>query len=169
MTLLTPPPESRTAVRRGDVGFSMIELMVVLTILAILIAVAVPSLLGATKPAADRRAETLLHTALLAGRAAAGDRDTFVGLGPTDLSTAEHSVRFVAASTDAASVRNEVSMRTGALGAADFLLVTSRSASGRCFALLDRSDAPTAFRVEDASATCRAADIDPVGAWDAAW
>ena len=168
MTLHTPHPETRTT-RRGDAGFSMIELMVVLTILAILIAIAVPSLLGATKPAADRRAETLLHTALLAGRAAAGDRDTYVGVGPTDLSTAEHSLRFVAASSDAASVRNEVSVRTGTIGSADVLLVTSRSASGRCFALLDRSDAPTSFRVDDAPATCRAADVDPAGAWDGAW
>ena len=167
MPLLTPHPRSRTA-RDGEAGFSMIELMVVLTILAILIAVAVPSLLSATKPAADRRAETILHTALLAGRAAAGDRDTYVGVGPADLSPAEHSLRFIAASSDAESVRNEVSVRTGTIGGADFLLVATRSASGRCFALLDRSDAPTAFRTAT-SATCRAADVDPAGPWDAAW
>lgn len=167
MPLLTPHPGARSD-RDGAAGFSMIELMVVLTILAILIAVAVPSLLGATKPAADRRAETLLHTALLAGRAAAGDRDTYLGVGPGDLSTAEHSIRFVTASQDAESVRNEVSVRTGTIGGADFLLVATRSASGRCFALLDRSDAPTAFRA-DGAASCRAEAVDPAGAWGAAW
>ena len=167
MPLLLPASSARRD-RDGAAGFSMIELMVVLTILAILIAVAVPSLLGATKPAADRRAETILHTALLAGRAASGDRDTYVGVGATGLSATEHSLRFVPAASDATSVRNEVSVRTGTLGGTDFLLVATRSASGRCFALLDRSDAPTAFRSEG-SATCRAADVDPVGAWDAAW
>ena len=161
----TPPP----APGRRDVGFSMIELMVVLTILAILIAVAVPSLLGATRPAADRRAGTILHTALLAGRSAAGDRATYAGLGPAELGAGEHSLRFLPASMDAASIRNEVSVRTGRLGVADFLLVTSRSASGRCFALLDRSDAPTAFRVVDDSPACRAIDLDPSAGWAAAW
>ena len=143
----------------------MIELIVVLTILAILIAAAVPTFLGATGPAADRRAETILHTALLAGRAAAGDRATYVGVGPEDLAAGEHSLRFLAAEADAASVRNEVSVRTGRLGAADFLLLASRSASGRCFALLDRSDVPTASRAVEDAPTCRAADLDPAGPW----
>jgi prepilin-type N-terminal cleavage/methylation domain-containing protein len=155
--------------RRREAGFSMIELMVVLTILAILIAIAVPNLLASTKPAADRRAETLLHTALAAGRAAQGDRDTYVGVTTAALSVAESSVRFVDASRDAASVRNEVSVRTGRLGSVDFLLVTSRSASGRCFALLDRGDAPTAYRSDDGGAPCAAADLNPLGAWDPAW
>ena len=161
MDLRTPHP----APSRRDVGFSMIELVVVLTILAILIAAAVPSLLGATRPAADRRAETILHTALLSGRAAAGDRATYVGVRPDDLAAGEYSIRFLAAEADAAAVRNEVSVRTGRLGTADYLLVASRSASGRCFALLDRSDAPTASRAADDAPTCRAADLDPSGPW----
>jgi prepilin-type N-terminal cleavage/methylation domain-containing protein len=168
MDLRTPPIQHRCDSRDAR-GFSLIELMVVLTILAILVAIAIPSLLAATKPAADRRAQTLLHAALLTGRAVAGDRDTYVGVGASDLAAAEHSLRFVGASTDAASVRNEVSVRTGSLGTVDYLIVSSRSASGTCFALIDRSDEPTSYRLDASAATCRAADMDPTGTWDAAW
>lgn len=161
MDLRTPYP----APARRETGFSMVELMVVLTILAILIAVAVPTLLGATRPSADRRAETILHTALLAGRAAAGDRGTYVGVRLADLAAGEYSLRFVAAGTEATSVRNEVSVRTGRLGASDFLLLASRSASGRCFALLDRTDAATAYRTVEGPTSCRTADLDPAAAW----
>jgi type IV pilus assembly protein PilA len=48
----------------ADAGFTLIELMVVLLILAILLAIAIPTFLGVTKSANDRAAQSNLNTAL---------------------------------------------------------------------------------------------------------
>ena len=48
-----------------DAGFTLIELMVVLLILAILLAIAIPTFLGVTKSANDRAAQSNLNTALV--------------------------------------------------------------------------------------------------------
>ena len=45
-----------------DSGFTPIELMVVLLILAILLAIAIPTFLGVTKSANDRAAQSNLNT-----------------------------------------------------------------------------------------------------------
>jgi type IV pilus assembly protein PilA len=48
----------------ADAGFTLIELMVVLLILAILLAIAIPTFLGVTSGANDRSAQSNLNTAL---------------------------------------------------------------------------------------------------------
>src|ERR1035441_6235112 len=53
-----------------DAGFTLIELMVVLLILAILLAIAIPTFLGVTKSANDRAAQSNLNTAMLNAKAA---------------------------------------------------------------------------------------------------
>jgi type IV pilus assembly protein PilA len=52
-----------------DAGFTLIELMVVLLILAILLAIAIPTFLGVTKSANDRAAQSNLNTALTNAKA----------------------------------------------------------------------------------------------------
>ena len=52
------------AVLGEDAGFTLIELMVVLLILAILLAIAIPTFLGVTGGANDRAAQSNLNTAL---------------------------------------------------------------------------------------------------------
>jgi len=51
---------------RGDQGFTLIELMMVVVILAVLIAVVIPTLLGLRHAAQDRAAHTDLRNLLLA-------------------------------------------------------------------------------------------------------
>jgi type IV pilus assembly protein PilA len=60
------------AIRRGlnkDEGFTLIELMVVVMIIAVLIAIAIPSFLGFRKSAQDRSAQSELRNVLLAEKA----------------------------------------------------------------------------------------------------
>ena len=60
------------AIRRGlkrDEGFTLIELMVVVMIIAVLIAIAIPSFLGFRSSAQDRSAQSELRNVLLAEKA----------------------------------------------------------------------------------------------------
>ena len=62
-----------------DAGFTLIELMVVLLILAILLAIAIPTFLGVTGGANDRAAQSNLNTALTTAKAAAANNNQSYG------------------------------------------------------------------------------------------
>ncbi len=53
----------------GSEGFTLIELMVVVMIIAVLIAIAIPSFLGFRKSAQDRAAQSEIRTVLLSEKA----------------------------------------------------------------------------------------------------
>src|SRR3984957_10647063 len=67
-SVVRPLRESRTAELEGggtaEAGFTLIELMVVLLIIAILLAIAIPTFLGVTGSANDRAAQSNLTSAL---------------------------------------------------------------------------------------------------------
>ncbi len=76
-----------------DAGFTLIELMVVLLILAILLAIAIPTFLGVTGGANDRAAQSNLNTALTTVKAAAANNNqTYSGLSTLRAERAEHLV-----------------------------------------------------------------------------
>src|SRR5580698_8143809 len=59
-------------VEEAEAGFTLIELMVVLLIIAILLAIAIPTFLGVTSTANDRAAQSNLTNALTEGKALYG-------------------------------------------------------------------------------------------------
>src|SRR5262249_26319599 len=61
-------------------GFTLIELLVVMVIIAVLIAIAVPSYIGFKKRAADSAAKANLRAALPAAEAFYADSKTYVGM-----------------------------------------------------------------------------------------
>src|ERR1700684_2502357 len=64
----------------AEAGFTLIELMVVLLIIAILLAIAIPTFLGVTGSANDRAAQSNLTNALTEAAAAyQGNGQTFQG------------------------------------------------------------------------------------------
>jgi prepilin-type N-terminal cleavage/methylation domain-containing protein len=65
---------------RTDGGWTLVELLVVVAILGILLAIAVPSYLGYTHRATDRTAEANLREALPSVEAYYTDQKTYVGL-----------------------------------------------------------------------------------------
>jgi prepilin-type N-terminal cleavage/methylation domain-containing protein len=74
---------------QDDKGFTLIELMVVVLIIAILIAIAIPTFLGLRERAQDRAAQAELRDGLTAAKAFYTDDETFTGFTPGDAGTAE--------------------------------------------------------------------------------
>ncbi len=63
----------------AEAGFTLIELMVVLLIIAILLAIAIPTFLGVTNTAGDRAAQSNLTNALTEGKALYEVNDAYHG------------------------------------------------------------------------------------------
>ena len=79
----------------ADAGFTLIELMVVLLILAILLAIAIPTFLGVTGGANDRAAQSNINTALTTAKAAeTQNNQTYTGITAASLHANEPSITF---------------------------------------------------------------------------
>jgi prepilin-type N-terminal cleavage/methylation domain-containing protein len=79
------PCGPRTRRLAAEEAFTLIELLVVLVIIAVLLAIAVPSYLGFKGRAADRAAQANLRAALPSAEAYYSDHLTYVGMGPAAL------------------------------------------------------------------------------------
>jgi type IV pilus assembly protein PilA len=82
-------------------GFTLIELMVVVLIIAILLAIAIPTFLGAQDRARDRGAQSELRNALTAAKTIATDNagqfqtgDPLAAIVATDMEIAEGSLTY---------------------------------------------------------------------------
>lgn len=112
-----------------DAGFTLIELMVVILIIAILMAIAIPTYLGARNRAENRAAQSDLRTTLSALNVFYGKRSSYNGLSATALAAIEPALSY----TNPVSSPNQVAVQ--ALGS-QAAIATDKSQSGRCFWLM---------------------------------
>jgi type IV pilus assembly protein PilA len=124
------------AVDGAEAGFTLIELMVVLLIMAILLAIAIPTFLGVKTGAQDRAVQSNLTNGLTsakAGYANGGTYQTTAALEVPVLNSAEPNITFqVAAAT---SGTNNLSVATSTDG--QELVLIGYSQSGQCWAAAD--------------------------------
>jgi type IV pilus assembly protein PilA len=120
---------------RSDEGFTLVELMVVVLIIAILMAIAIPTFLGARQKAQDRAMQANLRNALTAEKVYYVDGEAYTS-DKDELGALEPSLVFQGDSyPTAASESGDVYLKLGATD--QIVCVAGKSASGSFFVIKD--------------------------------
>ena len=129
-------------------GFTLIELMVVVLIIAILLAIAIPTFLGAQDRARDRGAQSDLRNGLTAAKTiATDDAGLFTNVDAVELQLTEGALNF-----DTAADPDFIDVVGGGAALEDEVLFFNRSASDNWFAISTNSQGEVA--------QCTAGDAD---------
>ena len=141
----------RKRLDRSEEGFTLIELMVVVLIIAILLAIAIPTFLGARSRAQDRAAQSNLRNALTAEKTYYTDAQAYSAT-TTDITAIEPNLVFGAATTGIAL--NQATTDPGGI------CLTKKSASGTYFAIWESASKGTYY----GKGTAAQADLSASGA-----
>jgi type IV pilus assembly protein PilA len=151
----------RKRLDRDEGGFTLIELMVVVLIIAILIAIAIPTFLGAQNRSRDRGAQSTLRNSISAAKTIATDNDGLfaTSLGPPvvpiafgDLNTAEPAITHAAA-----GAKKVVGVVTAADGTS--IVLYTQSASDKWFGMKSTSTGTVSFCSGAAAANVNTAAV----------
>ena len=123
--------------RENEEGFTLIELMVVVLIIAILLAIAIPTFLGARNRANDRAAQSSLRNALTAAKVLFTDQQDYTQATVADLLLEEPSLQFVPATTESTTAKM-VSVNPATIST---FYAAAYSKAGTCFYIMDNSAA----------------------------
>ena len=154
----------------GEGGFTLIELMVVVLIIAILLAIAIPTFLGAQNKAKDRAAQSGLRNTLTNGKTIYADSQDFTTATPAALNALEPGVVTKASGTNSAGPK-DISVVT----TKDSFVAAAKSDAGDCFYVREQLVATATIPVGVSfaklvgAATCDAATLPAVASFKAQW
>jgi type IV pilus assembly protein PilA len=153
----------RKRLNREEDGFTLIELMVVVLIIAILMAIAIPTFLGAQNKAKDRAAQSDLRNAITAVRTiATDDSGLFTNVNAVNLLAAEGGLTFAAG----AGTSTQIGFVADLLVTPNLLQMSKISASGTAYGVRLQSDGKTFYCKNAAIASVDAiADVCAGASW----
>ena len=132
----------RTGERRED-GFTLIELMVVVLIVAVLIAIAIPVMSAAWRKSQDRAIQADVETALKAERTWFVDGEVFTD-DPAELTTVEGALDYETG--DAPADEGPIYLHVDVDGV---VYLSARSGTGTCWYLRGAPDGPVGYGQSD--------------------
>ena len=157
----------RAGLAEAECGFTLIELMVVVLIIATLIAIGLPTWTAARERADDAAARSIVTDAHRALQVVMSDDREIRTIVAAEIADAEPALNFVGAATDPEASDSEVSMYVDVVG--NYAILSTHVHGDGCVAMRERQGSGTEYKRVQNTATCRAAALDVPGGWTRDW